>query len=111
MPAPEVGKPLPRAEDAFVEDQKWHGYVLAESGHGTDWHRRFGDIDSETLWSIIADAVVNTPVDEVRVDGFGTSCRVPVVVTLNARTARVRTVWYYDYAGSAPRLITAFPTT
>jgi hypothetical protein len=107
-----VGQPLPRADDAFVDNEKWHGYVLADTGHGDDWRRMFGDVDPATLWSIVVDVVVSAPVVEVHDLGeFGVSCRVPISVTMNGRTADVRTVWHYDDAGSPPRLVTAFPTT
>lgn len=32
-------------------------------------------------------------------------------LTVNDRTARVITVWQYDYEDAAPRLVTAYPTT
>lgn len=112
MPAPELGKPLPRAESAFVHDEKWNGYVLAGSGHGADWRAVFGDIDSDALWSIMAEVVIGAPIEEVHdLAAFGVTCSVPMLLTINSRTARIRTVWHYDQAGSAPRLVTAFPTT
>jgi uncharacterized protein DUF6883 len=111
MSAPTVGQPLPRAEDAYVEDEKWNGYVIADVGHGREWRRVFGPIDSGDLWAIIATAVLTSDVTEIRDLGqFGVSCRVPINVTINEHTAPVRTVWHYENDRAAPRLVTAYPT-
>lgn len=38
---PTVGEPLPRAEDAWREQIKLEGWILAERGHGAEWQRVF----------------------------------------------------------------------
>jgi hypothetical protein len=111
MPRPEIGQLLPRAADVYVDDEKWRGYVLAETGHGPGWRRRFGSVDSNEPWSILAAAVLASPVTELRDHGpVGMSCRVPVTITISDRTARVRTVWHYEHDEAAPRLVTAYPS-
>lgn len=112
MPLPEIGRPLPRAADAYVGDEKWIGYVLADRGHGDDWRRAFGSFDADELWSMIADALFGAPVAEMHVvEGGGITCRVPISITIGSRTRTVRTVWHFEHDGSPPRLVTAFPTT
>lgn len=112
MPTPEVGEPLPRAASAFVEHEKWHGYVLAPDGHGDDWRRIFGHVDAEELWAAIRTAVRTSPVTEIRdLDDLGVTCRVPLTLTFNNRTADVRTIWHYAPDQPAPRLVTAYPTS
>jgi hypothetical protein len=112
MALPEIGRPLPRAADAFVDDEKWLGYVLSERGHRGHWSRAFGTIDPDALWAMIAQAVLDADVTEMRtVESGGISCRVPITITINDRTRAVRTVWHYAHADAAPRLVTAFPTT
>jgi hypothetical protein len=112
MALPEIGRPLPRAADAFVDDEKWLGYVLSDRGHRGHWSRAFGSIDPDALWTMIARAVLDADVTEMRiVEAAGISCRVSVTMTINDRSRAVRTVWHYAHAGAAPRLVTAFPTT
>jgi hypothetical protein len=95
-----------------VDDEKWVGYVLADTGHGKDWRRVFGPVDPGELWSFIAAAVLTSAVAELReLEAFGVSCRVPMTVTVNERTALVRTIWHYDHDRAAPRLVSAYPTT
>ena len=57
-----------------------------------------------------ADAVLDAPITSVREVDVGVSCEVHVVLTINARTAKVRSAWHYASAEAAPRLVTAFPT-
>jgi hypothetical protein len=110
MPRPEVGRPLPRAADAYVDDEKWHGYVLADGGHGRHWRRVWPSVDSDALWLMLAAAVLDGPIDEIQDLGrVGLSCRVRVILTINDRPLRIRTVWHYTREGGRPRLVTAFP--
>ncbi len=112
MPAPEIGKPLPRAEDAFVDDVKWHGYVLADDGHGPEWRRvfRVDGAQSPELWHAIAELVLSSPVTEIRPSPRGVGCGIAAELTFNGRTTTVRVGWFYDRVDDPPRLVTAFPT-
>jgi hypothetical protein len=65
--------------------------------------------DSERIWQAIADAILDAPVSSVRKVDVGVSCEVRAVLTINARTATVRSAWHYIDAEAAPRLVTAFP--
>jgi hypothetical protein len=112
MPWPTVGDPLPRAEDAYTTLVKWRGWILADQHHGPDWTAVFGAVDFESIWPTLIDAILVAPALDVReVAEGGRSCRVEVWMTLNERTARVRSVWHYAHDDDAPRLVTAFPTT
>jgi hypothetical protein len=103
---------MPRADDAFVEDEKWDRYVLADIGHGDDWRRTFGEFDPAALWSMLAAAACDAGVVDVHDLGpLGVTCRVQISLTVNERTASVRTVWHYETEETAPRLVTAFPET
>jgi hypothetical protein len=42
---------------------------------------------------------------------LGRTSEVRMQLTLNNRTANVIAVWHYDYVDSAPRLVSAYPTT
>jgi hypothetical protein len=111
LPPPVVGGVLPRAAEAFGVPEKWDQWILAGRGHGWEWARvfRVGPADVEEIWRAIADAVLDAPISSVRKLTVGVSCEVQIVVTINARTAAVRTVWHYADAQAAPRLVTAFP--
>jgi Domain of unknown function (DUF6883) len=113
MPTPIIGLPLPRAADAYVTSDKWTNWVLSERGHGQEWARVFRvDIDdSEQIWRAVADDALKAPVSSIRRVNVGVTCSVPMTLTINDRTARVRTIWHYAYSQAAPRLVTAFPTT
>lgn len=112
MALPEIGRPLPRAADAFVDDEEWLGYVLSDRGHRGHWSRAFGEVDPDALWAMIARAVRDADVTEMRtIQAGGISCRVPITITIEGRTRAVRTVWHYADADAAPRLVTAFPST
>lgn len=112
MPGPEVGKPLPRVADAYTTPEKWELWILADEHHGPDWRAVFGELDFDSVWTALADAVTTAPVVTTREVGkHGSSCRVDVSLTLNARTATVRSIWHYAAEQDAPRLVTAFPTT
>jgi hypothetical protein len=112
MPDPELGEVLPGVTGAYVTEEKWLGYVLAEEGHGTDWLRVFGQVGPERLWAAVVEAVRISPVIEIRdLDDLGVTCRVLITLTIDDRTAPVRTVWHYDSDQAPPRLVTAFPVS
>jgi hypothetical protein len=76
------------------------------------WRRVFGPVQFEDLWQALATAVLEAPVSEIRELGnLGVTCRVLVALRVGGRTAEVRTSWHYFDEDSAPRLVTAFPTT
>jgi hypothetical protein len=109
----EVGELLPRAERAFTTEVKWDDWILAPSpGHGADWFRVFGSVSMEKAWAAILDGLENAPIRDIRmtIDG-GISCGVQMMLTLNGRTAPIRTAWHYADPHAAPRLVTAYPTT
>jgi hypothetical protein len=112
MTWPQIDQPLPRALDAYSSATKWDEWILHPEHHGPDWRLLFGEVDAEMIWRVLADAIVTAPVISVRrvADG-GVSCGVDVSMTLNDRTATVRTAWHYANEEDAPRLVTAYPTT
>jgi hypothetical protein len=112
MPKPTIGQPLPRADDAYATAEKWTEWILADRGHGREWTRvfRVGPADSEQIWQAMADAVLDAPVSSVREVALGVTCEVYMDMTINARTATVRSAWHYADNEDAPRLVTAFPT-
>ncbi len=112
MPPPEVGKPLPRGEDAFVEEKKWEGYVLADSGHGPEWRQvfRIDAAQSAELWQSITELARRAPVTQVRPSARGIGCGIQAELTFNGRRAVVRLGWFYDHPDAPPRLVTAYPT-
>jgi hypothetical protein len=112
VPSPAVGETLPRSAEAYAAPEKWDQWILAGRGHGWEWARvfRVGPADVEEIWRAIAEAVLDAPISSVReVSPHGFTCKVQIVVTINARTAAVRTAWHYADAEAAPRLVTAFP--
>lgn len=112
MQRPTIGRPLPRAEHAYSSPEKWALWILAGEHHGPDWRRVFGLVDRETVWAALASSVVSAPVASVRaVIGGRVTCRVDLPLTINDRTATVRSIWHYADDDAAPRLVTAFPTT
>jgi hypothetical protein len=112
MSPPTVGHPLPRADEAYATPEKWAEWILADRGHGGEWGRVFRAhlADSEQIWQAIADAVLDASVSAVRKVAVGTTCEVDVELTINERTATVRSAWHYADTEDAPRLVTAFPT-
>jgi hypothetical protein len=112
MPRPEVGRPLPRAADAWTGEVKWRGWVLTEPGHGADWRRAVGDDVLDGLRRLITAELEHALVTEIRDLGrLGVSCRVPLSIRVGGRIMSVRTVWHYEADGATPRLVTAFPET
>ncbi len=90
----EIGKPLPRAEDAYVEDEKWSGWILAPPGHAADWNRVFGPVTADDIWRAIVDVVEVAPIVNIRISQHGISCGVQMSLTLNNRTVSARTAWH-----------------
>lgn len=109
---PTIDHPLPRASEAYATPEKWSEWILADRGHGQEWARVFQVRldDSEQIWQAIADAVLDAPVSSVRKVALGVTCEVRLELTINARTATVRSAWHYAEPEDAPRLVTAFPT-
>jgi hypothetical protein len=112
MSPPTIGHPLSRADEAYVTPEKWTEWILSDRGHGEEWGRVFRAhlADSEQIWQAIADAVLDAPISAVRKVAVGVTCEVDVELTINERTATVRSAWHYADTEDAPRLVTAFPT-
>jgi hypothetical protein len=111
-PVPTVGKPLPRAAEAYTAPEKLE-WILAKHGHGQEWVRvfRINDADDQRLWDAIARAVLAAPIYRIIDRGpNGIVCGVEMELTIDARVATVRTSWHYQRAGEAPRLVTAYPS-
>jgi hypothetical protein len=109
---PIIGKPLPRAEDAWIEPRKWQ-WILGDQGHGDEWRRVFR-VDARgalLAWTAIEEALPTAPVVSLRITSFGHGCGVLLDLTLGDRHSRVLTAWHYAYESAAPRLVTAHPTT
>jgi hypothetical protein len=64
--SPEVGRPLPRAADAWTDEEKWRDWTLREPGHGSGWRRATGDDALTGLWETIAAALGRAVVTELR---------------------------------------------
>ncbi len=95
MPVPSVGRPLPRARDAYTSEEKWRDWVFATPGHGADWRRVFGEITWSDAWGEITMAIELALVSNVRQLGeLGITCGVDLSLTINGRTATVRTAWH-----------------
>src|SRR5437764_8822739 len=110
---PELGRPLPRAADAYAEPDKL-SWIVAEHGHGPEFAHVLHVTSDQVaeLFAAIKSAVQTAPVVSLRLrDQHGIVCGVDVNITLNARTSRVRTSWHYREDAATPRLVTAFPTT
>jgi hypothetical protein len=111
MPRPKVGRPLPRAADAYTDRRKWDLWILSDDHHGPDWQALFGDVEFEQAWPALRQAVRTAVVVDVRDLGeLGVSCAAVVEMTLNGRSRHVRAVWHYESLAAAPRLVTAYPT-
>jgi hypothetical protein len=112
VPAPEVGKPLPRAEAAWSAPEKWTDWILADRGHLHDLYRVFGAVDQDMIWTALTSRIPTAPVDSVRpAGGGGVNCQVDLLLTFNGRTANVRSIWHYADENAPPKLATVFPTT
>lgn len=112
MPVPTVGRPLPRARHGYTSEGKWNEWILATPGHGSDWRGVFGEITWDHAWHEITTPIELAPVSNVRQLGeLGITCGVDLSLTINGRTAPVRTAWHYGSADAAPRLVSAYPRT
>jgi hypothetical protein len=110
---PEIGEALPGAEDAWCSREKWVDWILAEQGHGLEWAKVFGvEVDEWGLaWEVLKAAVREAPIGTVRaIAAGGVSCGVAVELSIGERTAPVVSAWHYAAPGTAPRLVTAYPT-
>jgi hypothetical protein len=110
---PQIGDVLPRADTAWHERVKLEKWILAERGHGLEWHRVFhvGVGDSQGVWEAIALAARGAVISTVRDHGSdGIVCDVEVDLTIGERTAPVTISWHYTDKASAPRLVTAYVT-
>lgn len=110
---PQIGEPLPRAADAWCVPEKWVAWILAEHGHGTEWRTVLG-IEAgewERAWEALKEALREATVETVRLpDAGGVGCGVTVNLAIGARGAPVTSAWHYAAEGTAPRLVTAYPT-
>ncbi len=109
---PAIGKPLPRAAEAYAEPEEWRSWIFAEHGHGQEWAKVFHvDLaDAQRVWTAITEALLAAPVHKIVDRGQdGVVCGVDMALAIAARRARVRTSWHYEYVGAAPRLVTAYP--
>jgi hypothetical protein len=112
VPAPQVGKPLPRAEDAWSAREKWTDWILAGRGHLDDWRRVFGAVDRDMIWTALTGRIATAPIESIRpAVGGGVNCQVDLLLTFNNRSADVRSIWHYQDDNATPKLVTAFPTT
>jgi len=108
---PQIGEPLPRADASWYEPAKFEGWILASHGHGPEWAKvlHVALDDTEVIWSAISAAVLLTPVSAVIDIEHGIICRVDLQLAIGKRSAPIRTAWHYADAGSAPRLVSAYP--
>lgn len=109
--APEVGRPLPGADKAWVADTKWDGYVLAEDGHGPHWRSVFhvDESQSSALWHALVDLASDALVTSIHESEHGTTCGLRIELTFNDRTAPVVVAFHYADRGDRPRLVSAYP--
>lgn len=110
---PQVGKPLPRGADAYAAPEKL-AWLLSDDGHGREWARvmHIGANDTLRFWTAIAQAVLDTPILAIRdISPYGANYEVPLELSLDERTVTAATIWHYDKADGAPRLVTAYPIT
>ena len=109
---PQIGDLLPHVADAWCEEHKWSGWILAERCHGPEFERvlHVGLEDADVLWRAIAARILIEPITGLRDLGFhGLNCEVDIQLTIAGRTTRVRTVWNYEGSAAAPRLVSAYP--
>ena len=96
----------------YATPEKWDRWILADHGHGREWARvfRVDMIDVERVWEAILEAVLDAQVQKIVDRGRdGIVCGVESQLTIDARTAWVRTSWHYEHPAAAPRLVTAYP--
>jgi hypothetical protein len=86
---------------------------LAEDGHGPEWAKALQVEPDEwgLAWQALKGAVREAAIKTVRsLDAGGVTCGIRVELTIGERTAPVVSAWHYAEPGSAPRLVTAYPT-
>lgn len=111
MTWPEIGKPLPRIDGAYVRPEKW-SWILGDEAHGPHWRVVFRTVDPDWVWAAIQVQLTATTISGIRSKGpFGLTCEVQMELVLNDRTATVLTAWHYDHEDAAPRLVSAYPRT
>jgi hypothetical protein len=117
---PEIGEPLPRAEDAWGVLEKLASYSLdldhRDGGHKARVFRAVLGItaaDVEYLAAALREGLLTTPARAVRATPpHGVMCGIWIAVRgLGAhgdRTEVVRTAWEIRHEDDAPRLVTAY---
>jgi hypothetical protein len=64
------------------------------------------------IWAAIFSEIGIAPIASIRpARGGGVNCQVDLLLSLNDRAVRVRSIWHYADDNAAPKLATAFPTT
>ena len=109
---PKVGEPLPRAGEAWCEQRKLE-WILGAEGHGSEWERVFRAslVDKELFWHAIAHAALDSKVRDVRdLRPNGIACETKPLLIFNRRSSLAIVSWHYSFKGSAPRLVTSYPT-
>jgi hypothetical protein len=107
----EIGRPLPRASDAYVEEDKWTEYVLADIGHGRQWRRVLlvEPTQAEQLWHALVRLAQGASVTELRPSRFGVGCGSGPSSRSTGAPASCYSPGTNDHPDAAPRLVTAFP--
>jgi hypothetical protein len=109
---PRIGEPLPRAADAWCVEEKWTAWILADRGHRSEWLTVLGvgAGEWERAWEALREAVKEA-IETVRLpEGGGVGCGVTADLAIGARRAPVLSAWHYAAEGTAPRLVSAYPT-
>jgi hypothetical protein len=108
---PTVGELLPRGSEVWYEQRKLE-WILGDEGHGREWARVFliEPTDQERVWAMIASAMPEARIDEVRESPYGITCGVEIKLTIDDRRAKTLVSWHYATETAAPRLVTAYPT-
>ncbi len=107
---------LPDAERAVVPEQKVRAYLLSETHPDGRGKARFfsGYGYSDADWQTLAAALRRHPGEHSVAEIVETPFGVRYVVdgslpTPDGRNPNVRTVWFIEREGGAPRLVTAYP--
>jgi hypothetical protein len=109
---------LPNADAAIVPKEKLVGYLLS-SAHNTGrakaaFLRRFGFVPD--AWEVLASALRQHAeahdVASAESTVFGTRYTIEgELLSPDGRDPWMRTVWFVEEGATAPRLVTAYPTT
>jgi hypothetical protein len=110
-----VPEPLPGADRIVIFRAKLVGYLLnaahPDGGPKARFFERFGFAAGR--WRELADALrrhAQTHPARAEPSPYGTRWIVEgTISTPSGRSPRVRSVWFTDTAGAAPRLVTAYP--